>query len=443
MPCPRCKNPVLVDIQQVFDLNNDPQAKQRLLGGSVNITQCQSCGFAGQIPTPIVYHDSEKELLLTYFPPEMGLPLMEQEKMLGPMLNKVIDGLPAEKRKAYLLQPKSMLTYQTLVESILQADGITKEMLDEQQKKVSLLQRLLTVSDSTREEVIKQEEKLIDQTFFVLLSRLVEASLGSGDQASAQKLNELQKELMEKTEIGKQIKAQSDEVEQAIKALQDAGKNGLTREKLLDVLLGVKTDLQLSTLVGLTRSGLDYAFFQSLTEKIDAAQGDEQRKLMDLRQKLLDLTADIDKKVDAELRRAREVLEKILASDDVEKTANEQLDQIDDFFVQVLRTALEDTRQRGDNIRLEKIQKLTAVIEKASAPPPEVALIEEMMAAENESDLQKIIIDNASKIDEQFLKTLNSIGIRGDDEQSKTAKAKLENVFKAVTKFAMKQNLDR
>ena len=99
----------------------------------------------------------EKELLLTYFPSELGVPLNEQEKTFGPLLNQVTNRLPNEKKKAYLLQPKSMFTYQTLMETILGADGITKEMLDDQQKKLNLLQRLITTSPESRVEIIKQE----------------------------------------------------------------------------------------------------------------------------------------------------------------------------------------------------------------------------------------------------------------------------------------------
>jgi len=76
--------------------------------------------------------------------------------------------------------------------------------------------------------------------------------------------------------------------------------------------MNAKSDLQLSTLVGLTRSGLDYVFFQNLTQIIEKSQGEEQRRLLDLRQKLLEMTKEIDQRIDEELKRARQNLEKIL-----------------------------------------------------------------------------------------------------------------------------------
>ena len=62
--CPRCQQPVLVDIQQVFDMGSDPLAKQKLLSNVSNTLQCPSCGFQGMVPVPIIYHDPDKELML-------------------------------------------------------------------------------------------------------------------------------------------------------------------------------------------------------------------------------------------------------------------------------------------------------------------------------------------------------------------------------------------
>jgi hypothetical protein len=105
--CPRCRQPVVAQIEQLFDITADPGAKQRLLGGVSNYAACKNCGYNGPLATPIVYHDNDKELLLTYFPPELGLPVNEQEKMVGPLITQVTNRLPAEKRKGYLLRPQA------------------------------------------------------------------------------------------------------------------------------------------------------------------------------------------------------------------------------------------------------------------------------------------------------------------------------------------------
>ncbi len=90
---------------------------------------------------------------MTFFPPEVGLPANEQEKLIGPLIKQVSDRLPAEKRKAYLLTPKTMLTIQGLIETILEADGITREMIQEQQNQIKLLQQLMTTPEEKRIEI--------------------------------------------------------------------------------------------------------------------------------------------------------------------------------------------------------------------------------------------------------------------------------------------------
>src|SRR5512137_1878728 len=101
--CPRCRQMIPAMIEQLFDVTADPQSKQRLLGGVSNRARCPACGYEGNLATPVVYHDADKELLFTYFPAELGMPVNEQEKLIGPLISQVTNRLPAEKRKAYLL----------------------------------------------------------------------------------------------------------------------------------------------------------------------------------------------------------------------------------------------------------------------------------------------------------------------------------------------------
>ena len=215
--CPRCRTPIQADVEQLFDLNIDPQAKQRLLSGGVNVVNCPTCGYTGNVSVPIVYHDPDKELLLTFFPPDMGTPVNEQERMIGPLINRVVDRLPAEKRKAYLLRPQAMLTFQTMIDRILEADGITKEMIEEQEQRLNLLRRLLSTSTpEAREEIIRQEESIIDEGFFMMLAQLAEVSMQQGEQRTAQALAGLQAELLEHTNLGRELKERSDETQAAV-----------------------------------------------------------------------------------------------------------------------------------------------------------------------------------------------------------------------------------
>ncbi|HRQ23934.1 MAG TPA: CpXC domain-containing protein, partial [Anaerolineales bacterium] len=202
--CPRCKQMIPANVEQLFDVTADPQAKQRLLSGGSNYARCPHCGYEGRLATPVVYHDNEKELLLTFFPPELALPLNEQEKMIGPLIKQVTDRLPPEKRKGYLLSPQANLTYESMIETILGKDGITPEMIKGQQERVQFMERLMQVtSKDVRSELIKQNEKIIDEQFFALFSRIAQNAMQSGQEPIARAMIEIQTQLLEETAYGR------------------------------------------------------------------------------------------------------------------------------------------------------------------------------------------------------------------------------------------------
>ncbi len=441
--CPRCHQPILVEIQQLFDMNIDPTAKQKLLGRTVNVAHCQNCGYEGMIATPIVYHDPAKELLLTFFPPEMGLPLNEQEKQIGPLVRQVVDALPNEKRKGYLFQPQTMLTYQTLLDRILEADGITKEMMDAQQKRVGLIQRLLSTPKSEeRIAIIKQEEAIIDGNFFAILSTLIESTIMQGDEKGSQVLSGLQKELLENTKVGQELLAQNKETQAAVKALQEASKGGLTREKLLDIILDAKSENTLAALVTLARSGLDYQFFQVLSERIEKAAADQKQPLIELRDKLLNMTREIDAEVQKRLQAGVDLLEEILKSDNVEEAVQQRMPELDDYFSQAIQNEFEKARNAGDLARIEKIQKVISVLEKASAPPPEIDLIQKLIDTSDETAREKLLAENESLVNDDFLKAFNSIIAEGESRnQSPELLEALRSAYKSALRFSMVKNL--
>ena len=97
--CPRCGQPVNAMVERIVDAGQDPQAKGRLLSGQLNGFQCSNCGLISNVAVPLVYHDADKELLITFVPMELGLPKDKQEKMIGDLLRDVMSTIPQEKMK--------------------------------------------------------------------------------------------------------------------------------------------------------------------------------------------------------------------------------------------------------------------------------------------------------------------------------------------------------
>lgn len=441
--CPRCKQPILAEVQLLYDMNTDPTAKQKLLGRSTNTARCQSCGYEGLISTPIVYHDAEKELLLTFFPPELGLPLNEQEKQIGPLINQVVNALPPEKRKGYLFQPNSMFTYQTLIDRILEADGITKEMIEAQQKRINLIQRLISLPNAEdRITVIRQEAGIVDGETFTLLSTLVQSAAAQGDEGSAKAISQIQSELLNETDFGRQLLADSQETQSALKELDKANKDGLTREKLLDILSTVKSDNSLVTLVSLTRSGLDYQFFQVLSERIEKEQGETKQSLISLRDKLLDLTRKIDEELKKRLADASTLFEAILKEEDPQSAIEKHAEEIDEFFTQAVQVEFEKAHSENNLERIEKIQKVVSVLDKMTAPPKEFELIQKLLESHDEAEQKEILAQNADLVNDQFLQTINAVITEGTNrKQTPEMLEALNKIYKLALRFNMEKNL--
>lgn len=446
--CPRCQQPTTVLVEQLFDVTADPGAKQRLLGGVSNFVNCASCGYSGGLSTPIIYHDNEKELLLSYFPPEMGLPLNEQERIIGPLIKQAVDKLPPEKKKAYLFRPQSFLTYQSMVERILGADGITPEMIKAQKDKANLLEKLLAAtSDDVRKSIIKKEESIIDEEFFALFARLMESAAQSGQEKIIEQMESIQQVLLTETEIGRNLQNQSKEIEEAVKTLQAVGKQ-LTREKLLDILLDAPNETRLGALVSYTRPGLDYQFFQLLTERIEKVSAVEKEKLENLRNKLLEITHEIDLRLEAEQKQAVDLLQVLLTSKDLTKTLTEHLPEINETFIQVLNATIQQATQKKENDLLEKLNEIVKILQQFSAPPPEYGLLQTLIEAPDEAALNKLISEHDAEITPEFTQFLSGI-IAGSENKANSPEnppdAKLmqhlQEIYRTILKYSMKKNL--
>lgn len=443
--CPQCKQPVTADITRLFDISQDPEAKQILLSGAYNLIQCPNCGYRGQVPVPLVYHDPDKELLLTFFPPELSVPVNQQEQMIGPMINKVMESLPMEKRKAYLFKPETMLTRQRLVERILEEDGITPEMLEAQQNRLNFLQRLASTSPDARAEVIKQEEELVDDELLMILGRLIQSAAAAGEEESTQVLAGLQQEILENTDYGREVLGQAQEQQAAIEALEKASKEGLTRQKLLDLIIdAADSEVRLATLVSMARGGLDYAFFQLLSERIQRAKGEEQTQLTELRENLLEMTNEIDEAIKEQKELAGQLLDKILERENLEEATMSALPSINEIFLDVLRSRINKARKEEDQAQLNKLQKVAGAIQKVSAPGANIELIERLIQAEDDQEMNAILDENSDELTDDFMQFLMSLlnQTQGQESQQATAE-KLQQIYRKALRFTMKRNLEK
>jgi len=441
--CPQCRQPITVELTRLFDTNTDPEAKQKLLSGSANYFQCPVCGYQGIYPTPIVYHDPEKELLLTFFPADLHTPINEQERIIGPMIKKAMDDLPPEKRKSYLFRPQTMLTQQRLFETILEADGITPEMIKAQQEKLQLLQQLLGASAEGLPEMIRQDDEKIDEEVFMLLSRLAQASAAAGDRESLTALDTLQKALLEHSTLGKTAALEAAETQEAVKELQELSKTGITRENLLELLIkSANSDIRLTTIASMARGGLDYSFFQILSDKIEASSGEEKDQLDSLRQRLLSITEAVDEAMKKQLEEAQKLVNELLEAEDIEKATQEALPLFSQAVAEVINQEAQAAQASKDEDKLRKLSQIITVIQSADSSNVYLELIDALLQEENAENRAKMLEESGDLVDDEFMQVMGSLlgQMEQQGEQSEILD-RLKDLNREVLRFTMKRNL--
>ena len=344
-----------------------------------------------------------------------------------------------------------MLTFKGMIELILEADGISKEMLDAQEKRMGLIQRLMETSPDGREALIEQEDALIDDDFFTLFSRLAEVALMSNDSASAEGLRALQETLLSHSTKGRQLKNEAEEINAARQALEAIGQ-ALTREVLLDLIVDSPNAARTRAYVQMVRPGLDYQFFQMLSERIDSAAGDEKQRLETLRAQLLELTQDIDRVLEQRKQLARKNLNSLLEVDDIAAALQANLGAVDEFFVEALTEALEEARQAGDLARSEKLGEVMAALESFSAQPPEMEFVEELLELADDEDAVKQLLQSQTeethqKLSELLMNLMTQVQASAEQaqgdakEQQLTLANQLQKVFNIALQFSMEKNL--
>ena len=409
--CPNCNNRFVSPVLTIIDMGQNPEAKTLFLSGQLNIAVCPQCGHAGMLSTPIVYHDPEQELLFTYLPPELGLPEPEQQRIIGDMTNRVMSVLPAEQRKGYLLRPRSFLRLDGMIEAILEADGITPEMLQAQRAKSTLLNRLLQASsDDVRQLIAQENEDQIDYEFFQILTLNIELAQVNGQAETVQQLLGLRKQLLDWTSAGRQVAAR----EEAIKELGTK----VTREGLLGKLVDAALageQAKVETMVTVARPAIDYMFYQELTGRIETAQQagntQEAETLKALRERILGLTAEIDAEVQRAREKAVQLLQKILQSDDLEKAILANLEQIDDLFMSALAMNLQAAEQTGQSADVEKLRQVSEIIMELiqQSQPPEIQIINRLLTAEYPDGTQALLDENHDQVNAQLLEIMRLV----------------------------------
>jgi len=68
--CPKCEEKQQTTIWESLNADIDPEAKEELFKGQINVFWCQKCQFKSFLPVSLLYHDMTRKFMVQYFPVE-------------------------------------------------------------------------------------------------------------------------------------------------------------------------------------------------------------------------------------------------------------------------------------------------------------------------------------------------------------------------------------
>ncbi len=406
LQCPNCRAPIRAQVFTFVDVGRQPELKSYLLAGQLNLAVCPNCGTPAMIAAPLIYHDPAKQLFLVHFPQQLNARPEDQERFIGEATSFIMRDLPADAPKGYLLAPRRFLTLNSLVDTILEADGISRETIESQRQRVELIGRMAEAYEQGEEQLaalVDQNKDALDYDFFATLTAFAEASAQGGRSDSAELLQQLREKLIELSGFD------------AASLGEPAGDyEDVDLDEVLDRLAG-EPDETLEQAIGELRPAIDYSFFEAWTRRIEAAQqaGDKATadRLTARRALILETVERMDKQAQELFEAGAQILQQILKAPDAAEALRANREQIDEAFLLVLQANMAAAERAGNTRaveRLEEIERLAMEIVQESLTPEE-RFINQLLQAEKPQDATKLLRQNPTQITPAFVKRLNEL----------------------------------
>jgi len=417
LSCPNCRTPMRAQVFTLVDVGVQPELKNYLLAGQLNMAICPNCGTPAMIAAPLIYHDPSKQLFLVHFPQQLNARPEEQERFIGDATSLIMRSLPQDKPKGYVLAPKRFLTLNSLVDVILEADGISREVIEAQRTRVTLISQMAEAFEQGEEQLaaaVAQNQEALDYDFFATLTAFAEASMQGGRDESGQLLMNLRDKLIELTGFD----ASSLEIE-AGEEFEDAD-----LEEIISRLVDAP-EADLEQTIAELRPAIDYGFFDALTSRIDAAaqSGDTAtaERLTARRALILQTVEQMDKQAQELFEAGATVLKQILDAPDAAEALRANREKIDEAFFLVLQANMVSAERAGNTAALERlaeIERLAGEVVQESLSP-EDRFINQLLQAEKPQDATKLLRQNPVMITAAFVKRLNELADQMENDGRK------------------------
>jgi len=255
----------------------------------------------------------------------------------------------------------------------------------------------------------------------------MEMTLASGREDSMQRLLALRNKLLELSTEGRKARARGDTLE-ALRAEP-------THEKLVELLAQAPDEPTREMLVIYGRPLLDYVFFQALTSRIEAtADGEERERLTALRTEVLAVRDRLDQETRALYEQRAGLLRDLLLTEDPEKLARRRAPELDQAFFNLVTANLRDARAAGDEETVKSLQAIASLVLRLmeESLPPEVRLLNRLMVAEGDAEIEKLLQDNRPLVTEYLLRAIEDAQANVREESASQAAERLAVILNKV-----------
>lgn len=415
--CANCGTPMPVAVRSLVDAQRDAEGKSLLISDQINKFQCPNCGALNVVDAPLLYHDATKELLIAYVP--MGVAAQQgksDERIIGDLMNMLTSNLPKDQFKAYMFNPRRALTMNGLIDQVLEADGISPEVMAQQRARVDLIQRMLqSATPDALISLIKGSDDKIDAQFMQTFSLMIQRMMAQGPDEMAEIMMGLQEALLENSSYGRDLIARQERQQALLQTVANdiqAYGDGATRANFIELALRyADDDERLQAFVGLVRQAFDYQFFQELSDRIEKASGDDAEKMSSVRDRLVELTQMIDEHARQAMQQTTNILRQIVESPDPIAVLEANPHLVDDQFMAVLSMNIQEAQHHGHQ---DMADKLTHLYEHAvellrAQMSPELVMLNDWLNIEDDTELANQIQQQAPQYGSDLLRLMDAV----------------------------------
>jgi hypothetical protein len=403
LQCPACRTPFRAAIFTLIDGGEQPELKAALVSGQINVAVCPQCRTPSMLAAPLIYHDADKQLCLVYLPQESNQRPADQDRFVGEVTGYLMKSLPPETPRAHLLAPRRFLSLQSLIEAVLQADGLSLADLQRQEQYAQLLSELAGLLEDERAFAGYVAQRRADLTpeLFEVLQQFIDAT--PEEQSETRTMLETLRERL----------------------LQDDGSGDAAVREALETALSRLTDSEdaaLAAVVAELRPQLDYTLFEIWTERIaeiDAA-GDRARaeQLLARRDQVLELVEAMDREAQELFERGTALLQEVLNQDDPAAALRERAEQVDQDLLIVISANVGAAQRAGDVAMVEALTLLGDVTQQiiTDRMSPEDRFIHELLSQETPQAATTLLRRSFARITPDLIKRLNALA---DEEEQR------------------------